>query len=248
MTATPAQRYLAEFLGTFGLLVAITSVALLSLNLAGVEPTTRFLMIALAAGLGLTGLIYAFGDLSGGHFNPAVTIGFWVSGRFPSRDVAPYLLAQVAGALVAVATIAGVAYGSAGLWTSVTGQGVALGSEGYSGGGSPFHLAWPSVFLLEAVMTFLFVTVILSSTRTGRTAANLAPLAIGLTLLVAHLGSLTIDGTSVNPARSFAPAVLSAMWSPDRWALNQDWLFWVAPIVGAVIAALVERALAERSA
>jgi aquaporin Z len=248
MAVSSGRRYVAEFLGTFGLLVAISGPALLSLNQAGLDATTRLLMIAFGAGLGLAGLIWALGDLSGGHFNPAVTIGAWAAGRLPSRDVVPYVLAQVAGAILGVAAIAGVAYGRSALWSTVTGQGAALGSEGYAGGGSPYTVAVGSVFLLEVVLTFLFVLVILLATRPERSAKNLAPLGIGITLLMAHLGSLTIDGTSLNPARSFAPALLSSVWSPDRWAIQQDWLFWVAPIVGALIAAAVDRYLAGPAA
>lgn len=248
MAATPAQKYLAEFLGTFGLLVAITSAALLVQNGPIVDPNVHFLMIALGAGLGLMGLIYAFGDLSGGHFNPAVTIGFWASGRLPTRDLLPYVGAQVAGAIVGVGAIAGVAHGNAGLWSTVTSKFVALGAEGYAGNGAPYTVAVASVFLLEVLMTFLFVLVILRATRTDSFAKNLAPVGIGVTLLMIHLGSLSIDGTSVNPARSFAPALLSAMWTSDRWAITQDWLFWVAPLVGGLIAALVDRALAPEPA
>jgi aquaporin Z len=247
MAASASQRYVAEFLGTFGLLVAITGPALLSLNQASAIGATRLLMIAFGAGLGLAALIWALGDLSGGHFNPAVTIGFWAAGRFSARDVVPYVLAQVAGAIVGVAAVAGVAYGRASLWSLVIGNNVALGSEGYSGGSSPYTVAVGSVFLLEVLLTFLFVMVILLATRPERSAKNLAPLGIGITLLMAHLASLTIDGTSLNPARSFAPAVLSSIWSPDRWAIQQDWLFWVAPIVGGLIAAGVDRFLSQHS-
>jgi aquaporin Z len=246
MPPTTAQRLVAEFLGTFGLLISITGAALLSFNLPPGAWILRILLIGFAAGLGLAGLIYALGDLSGGHFNPAVTVAAWGSGRFPGRDVIPYILAQVAGAIVAVATIAGVAYGSSGLWD--TSRAVALASEGYSGNGSPYTVAVGSVFLLEVVMTFLFAMVILFSTRTESTTKNLAPLSIGLTLLMVHLASLPIDGTSVNPARSFAPALLSISWGSDRWAIQQDWLFWVAPIVGGLLAAAVDRYLRVRSA
>jgi len=247
MTATLAQKYLAEFLGTFGLLVAITGAALLTLNAgAAMLPSVRLVMIAFAAGLGLLGMIYAFGDLSGGHFNPAVTVGVWLAGRMPARDVIPYILAQVLGAITGVAAIAGVAYGNSTLWNAV--RPGALAAQGYSGNGAPYTVALGSVFLIEVVLTFLFVSVILMATRAEGSAKNLAPLSIGLTLVMAHLTSLPIDGTSLNPARSFAPAILSAGWGGDHWAIQQDWLFWVAPIVGAVIAALVERVLRSRSA
>ncbi len=244
---TAAQKYLAEFLGTFGLLVAVTGAALFSLNIPGVDLTTRYLMIALSIGGGLIGLLYALGEISGGHFNPAVTVGAWASGRMPARDVIPYVLAQVAGAVVAVAVMAAVAHGSGSLWTTVIGSRVALASEGYSGNGSPYSVAVGSVFLLEVVLTFLFLQAILLATRSDGSTKNLAPVGIGLTLVMIHLASLPIDGTSVNPARSFAPAILSAFFPADRWAITQDWLFWVAPIVGALIAALVERALRPKT-
>ncbi len=240
---TDSQRYLAEFLGTFGLLIAVTGAAMFTLNIPGVDPTARVLIIALSIGWGLIGLLYALGEVSGGHFNPAITVGAWASGRLPTRDVVPYVLAQVAGALVAVAAIAAVAHGSGTLWGSVTGSHAALASEGYSGDGSPYTVAVGSVFLLEVVLTFLFLQAVLFATRAEGSTKNLAPVGIGLTLAMIHLVSLPIDGTSVNPARSFAPALLSAYFPADRWAISQDWLFWVAPIVGALIAALVERAL-----
>jgi aquaporin Z len=244
MPATRAQRLVAEFLGTFGLLIAITGAALLSFNLPGSAWILRILLIGIAAGVGLAGLIYALGDLSGGHFNPAVTMAAWGSGRFPARDVIPYILAQVAGAIVAVATIAGVAYGSSNLWGLA--RQAALASEGYSGNGSPYTVALASVFLLEVVLTFLFALVILFSTRSDSSAKNLAPLSIGLTLLMIHFVSVPIDGTSVNPARSFAPALLSLFWGSDRWAIQQDWLFWVAPILGGLLAAVADRFLRTR--
>ncbi|HTT16769.1 MAG TPA: aquaporin [Thermoplasmata archaeon] len=248
MRWTPAQKYVAEFLGTFGLLVAVTGAALFSLNMSGVDGTARFLVIALSIGLGLIGLLYALADISGGHYNPAITVGVWAAGRMPTRDVVPYVLAQVAGALVGVATMAGVAHGSPALWSTVIHNNVALASEGYQGNGSPYGVAMGSVFLLEVVMTFLFVQAVLYSTRAGASAGNLAPVSIGFTLIMIHLVSLGIDGTSVNPARSFAPAILSSGISGDHWAIAQDWLFWVAPIVGALIAALVERFLREKAA
>ncbi|HTW55543.1 MAG TPA: aquaporin [Thermoplasmata archaeon] len=245
MSWTPLQRYLAEFLGTFGLLVAITGPALLSLNSMTLltDFDVRYLMIGFGAGLGLLGLLYALGDVSGGHFNPAVTIGAFVAGRMKARDVVPYLVCQVAGAIVGVATVAGVAHGSTSLWATVTSPGAALGSEGYAGNGSPYTVAMASVFLLELALTFLFVFVILRATEGQSSAKNAAPIGIGLTLTMIHFASLAIDGTSVNPARSFAPAVLSWMFSGDHWALTQNWLFWVAPILGGIVAALADRAL-----
>jgi aquaporin Z len=248
MTWSAGQRYLAEFLGTFGLLVSVTGGALFTLNAGTVfDPLTRVMIISFAIGGGLIGMIYAFGDLSGAHFNPAVTVAMYAAGRIKARDVVPYVVAQVLGGVLGVAVIAGVAYGSSGLWSLVTSSGAALASQGYSGNGSPYSVAWGSVFLLEVVFTFFLVHVILFSTRSDNFSKNLAPLGIGLTLLMINLVAIPIDGASVNPARSFAPAVLSAYYSGDQWAIQQNWLFWVAPILGGLLAAAVDRALRQRS-
>ncbi len=247
MPPSSGQRYLAEFLGTFGLLVSVTGAALLSLNLPILDPISRVMLISFAVGAGLIGVIYAFGDLSGAHFNPAVTIAMWAAGRLKARDVVPYIGAQLLGGIVGVAAIAGVAYGSSALWTNATGAGAALASQGYSGNGSPYTVGVGSVFLLEVVLTYFLVHVILFATRSGGSAKNLAPVGIGLTLLMTNLVAIPIDGASINPARSFAPAVLSAAFAPDRWAITQNWVFWVAPIVGGLLAAAVERALRPNS-
>ncbi len=243
MKWAPGQRYLAEFVGTFGLLMCVAGAAVFTLNIPGVEPTARLLMIALSIGFGVAGLVWALGDISGAHLNPAITVGAWVAGRISAREVVPYILSQVAGAIVAVGVIAGVAHGSASLWSSATSSGVAFASQGYAGHGAPYTVALGSVFLLEVVMTFLFVTVVLFATRSEGSTRNLAAGAIGLTLGMVHLVSLSIDGTSVNPARSFGPALLSAFFPADRWAIGEDWLFWVAPLLGGILAALLERAL-----
>jgi aquaporin Z len=241
MSWSAPQRYVAEFVGTFGLLLSVTGAALLSLNVdhGAFSSDSRVLLISFALGLGVLGMAYAFGDVSGGHFNPAITIGMWVAGRTKARDVVPYILAQVLGGLVAVGVIAGIAYGSSSLWASA--QGAALAAQGYSGNGSPYTVALGSVFLLEVVLTFFLVIVALRSTASESFAKNLAPVGIALTLLMTNLVAIPIDGASINPARSFAPAVLSAMWSGDQWAIQQDWLFWVAPIVGGLLAAGVDR-------
>jgi len=252
MAWTSGQRYLAEFLGTFGLLLSVTGAALFSLNLQNpvvgvLDPDARVMLISVALGAGVIGMIYAFGDVSGAHFNPAVTIGMWISGRTKARDVVPYIVAQVLGGLVAVALLAGVAHGNSTLWGTVaTNPGnPALASQGYSGGSSPYTMALGSVFLLEVTFTFFLVLVILFATRSDGFAKNLAPLGIGLTLIMTNLVAIPLDGASVNPARSFAPAVISAAVNSgtNGWALQQDWLFWVAPILGGVIAAVVERVM-----
>lgn len=248
MSATATQRYVAEFVGTFGLLLSVTGAALLSLNGSfggfGSDFDSRVLLISFALGLGVLGMAYAFGDISGGHFNPAITIGMWVAGRTSTKDVVPYIIAQVVGGIVAVGVVAGIAYGNSSLWTAA--QGAALASQGYSGNGSPYTVALGSVFLLEVVMTMFLVLVALRSTASESFAKNLAPVGIALTLAMTNLIAIPIDGASINPARSFAPAILSAMWSSDHWAIQQDWLFWVAPIVGGLIAAGIDRLYKSR--
>jgi aquaporin Z len=243
MAWSSAQKALAEFLGTFGLVVSVTGAAVFTVGL-GPDFDARVLLIASALGFGVLGMIYAFGDISGAHLNPAVTLAMWVAGRMKARDVVPYLVAQVLGGIVAVAAMAGVAYGSANSWLNA--QNISLASQGYSGNSSPYAFSAGSVLLLEVVFTFFLVLVILYATRSEGFAKNLAPIGIALTLLMINLVAIPVDGASVNPARSFAPALLSAMiWSGDRWAITQDWMFWVAPIIGGLLAAAVARLLRE---
>ena len=246
MTYSSGQKYLAEFVGTFGLLLAVGGAAVFTLT-EDFDPLVRVAVISLSVGFGLVGLIYAFGDISGGHFNPAVTIAAWVAGRMSARDVVPYILAQVAGGVVGMGVVAGIAYGNSTFFP--TAQTAALGSQCYSAGSTAcagFGLG--AVFLIEVAFTFLLVIAILFSTRSSSSAKNLAPIGIGLTLLMTNLVAIPIDGASINPARSFAPAVLSSMWSSGNWAIGQDWVFWVAPILGGLFAALVDRALKSSSA
>lgn len=247
MTWTPGQRYLAEFLGTFGLLLSVTGGALLTLQLA-IDPLVHVLVVSLAIGTGLIGAIYAVGDISGGHFNPAVTIAFWLSGNFKGRDVVPYIVAQILGGIFGVLVVAGVAYGDSSLWSIVSSGPVAFASQGFSGNGSPYAVSVGSAFLLEVVITFFLVFVILFATRPNFSAKNLAPVAIGLAVLMINLIAIPIDNASANPARSFGPAIVAAFFASDQWALQQVWLFFVAPIVGGILAALVARALRERAA
>jgi len=244
MAYSSGQKYLAEFVGTFGLLLAVGGAAVFSL---GQLDLTRVVLVSLSVGLGLIGLIYTFGDISGGHFNPAVTIAAWVAGRMPAKDVVPYILSQVAGGVLGMGVIAGIAYGNSSFFSVA--QAHALGSQCYSAGSTAcggFNLG--AVFLIEVAFTFFLVMVILFSTRADGSAKNLAPIGIGFTLLMANLVAIPVDGASINPARSFAPAVLSSFWSSGNWAIGQDWLFWVAPIVGGLFAAVLDRALRARAA
>jgi aquaporin Z len=236
------RRYLAEFLGTFGLLLGGGGAAVFSAAYGQFDFLARVVLVSLAFGGILTGLIWAFGDFSGGHFNPAVTVSMAVSGRMPIADAIPYIICQVAGGILAMFVILGIVLGGpSGIVNAV--QSAALGSQAYSGNGSPGSFSLGAVFLTELALTFLFITVIQLGTRAQNSSKAFAAVTIGLTLMVTNLVAIPIDGASINPARSFAPAVVALYWSGDGWAITQSWLFWVAPILGGVLAAIVERML-----
>jgi aquaporin Z len=245
MTSAAAGRYLAEFLGTFMLLVLAGGTAVFTL--LGGQSDARILLVALAFGLTVVALVYAFGDVSGGHFNPAVTLSMAVARKMPLRDVGPYLVSQFLGGIVGVAVILGIASGSAPALSAA--QGGALASQCYASSTAPagcgFSLA--AVFLAEVVLTFVFVLVIHAVARPDRSPKNLAPLAIGLTLAVGNMIAIPIDGSGLNPARSLAPALLSAVWPGSVWAIQQVWLFVLAPVLGGVAAALVDRMFPPKS-
>ena len=242
MAWTSAQKYVAEFIGTFGLLLSVSGAALFT-GVLGLDFGTRVMIISLSLGMGVIGMIYAVGDISGGHFNPAVTIAMWATGRLPARDVIPYIVAQVIGGIVAVGIIVGVLSGYSGVSLSMVAGGNGFASQGYSGNGSPYLYSVGSVFLLEVTLTFFLVFVILFATRTEAIGKYVAGLGIGLTLIMTNLMAIPVDGASVNPARSFAPAILSAFYSSGQWAIKEDWIFWVAPILGGLFAAVLARML-----
>ena len=244
MDARAGQRYAAEFLGTLGLLVFGGGAAVLTLNGPGGDP--RIVLVSFAFGLTVMAGAYAFGELSGAHFNPAVTLSMALAGKMPRRDVIPYLLAQVLGALVGISIVLGIVAGSSSALSAA--RGAALASQCYSAPGAPAGCGFSlgSVFLIEFIATFLFVFVIHALTRPDSAAKNLAPLGIGLTLAVTNLMAIPVDGASINPARSFAPALLSYFWPGAGWALQESWVFWVAPILGGLLAAGVSR-LFERA-
>ncbi|HYB79024.1 MAG TPA: aquaporin [Thermoplasmata archaeon] len=247
MPYSTRQRYLAEFVGSFGLLLAAGGSAVFSLSTRLLDPLARVVLVAMSIGIGVIGMIYAFGDISGGHFNPAVTVGAWLAGKLSTRDVIPYILAQMMGGVLAMGIIAGIAYGNSTFFP--TAQASALASQCYSAGSTAcngFDLG--AVFLIEVAFTFLLVIVVLLSTRAEGSAKNLAPLGIGLTLLMANLVAIPVDGASINPVRSFAPAVVSSLWSSGNWAIGQDWVFWVAPILGGIFAAILDRFLRAKAA
>ena len=227
------KRALAEFFGTFWLVFGGCGAAIFAATFVTPAPGSfpagiGFVGVALAFGLTVLTGVYALGPISGGHFNPAVTVGLWVGRRFSAADVLPYVIAQCLGAVAASALLFAIVSGKAG-FTGVGGF-AANGFGDHSPGG--YDLA--SAFIAETVLTFFFLMVILGSTD-KRAPAGFAGSAIGLALTLIHLISIPITNTSVNPARSLGPA----LFAEGGWALGQLWLFWVAPILGAAIAGAV---------
>ncbi len=223
---TPApilSRLIAEAFGTFILVGAVIGTAVFA------SSNTGYVGIALAAGLAVVISAYAFGSISGGHFNPAVTLGVAASGRMLWRDVLPYIAAQLVGAVVASSVMFAIDAGAPkSFFTASIKKGFAANGYGsHSPGG--FNLA--SVIVVELVLTAIFIWVILSVTASGTTTPGFAPLAIGLTLSVIHLISIPVSGTSVNPARSIASAIYGA-----DWTRAQLWVFIIVPVVGGLAA------------
>jgi len=222
-----SRRLAAEFLGTFWLVLGGCGSAVL----AAAFPDVGIGLVGVSLAFGLTVLTMAFaiGHISGCHLNPAVTVGLWVGGRFRAGDVVPYIIVQVIGAIAAAWILLTIASGNG---TDVIAGGLA--SNGF-GEHSPGHYSLQSGLLSEIVMTFFFLLVILGATD-RRAPAGFAPIAIGLALTLIHLISIPVTNTSVNPARSTGPAIIVG-----GWALQQLWLFWVAPIIGACIAGFMYR-------
>jgi aquaporin Z len=244
MAASMQSRIVAEFLGTFGLLLIGGGTAVFTLP--PFEATARDVAVSLAFGAVLLALAYAFGDLSGAHFNPAVTVSLASSGRFKWSDVPGYLIAQILGGIVGIAVVFGIASGGGSAGNAMNAQGFALGSQCFSGFGAPAGCAYSAgaVFLIEVALGFIFILVIQMATRPESSAKNLAPLAIGMALMVTNLMAIPVDGASLNPVRSFSPALVSAIaWPSARWALEESWMFWIAPVIGGVLAAVAERML-----
>lgn len=219
------HKYLAELLGTFWLVFGGCGSAVLAA--AFPELGIGFMGVAFAFGLTVLTGAFAFGHISGGHFNPAVSVGLWVGGRFDVKDLAPYIIAQVIGGTFAAFTLYLIAQGQAGF----TGVG-AFATNGF-GDLSPGKYSLVSALLIEITLTAVFLIVIMGATD-KRAPAEFAPIAIGLTLTVIHLVSIPVTNTSVNPARSTAVALFA-----ETAALSQLWLFWIAPIVGAIIGATI---------
>ena len=222
-----SQRLAAEFVGTLWLVLGGCGAAVLAAAYPGLG--IGFAGVALAFGLTVLTMAYAVGHVSGGHFNPAVTVGLWVGGRFPLTGVIPYVLAQCLGAVAGAGILYCIANGAPGF--DLAGGFASNGYEAHS----PGHYSLMACLVTEVVMTFGFLFVILGSTHL-RAPKGMAPVAIGLCLTLIHLISIPVTNTSVNPARSLGPAVFEG-----GWALEQLWLFWVAPIIGAALAGLAYR-------
>jgi aquaporin Z len=223
-----AQRIAAEFLGTFCLVFAGCGAAVLAAGFVGagsVHLGIGFLGVALSFGLIVTVMAYAVGGVSGGHFNPAVTVGLAVAGRFAWRDVPAYVATQIVAAVAAAGALFLVAAGRSGFDAVASG----FASNGYADR-SPGQYSWAAALVVEAVLTAVFVLVILAVTDSR---PGIAPIAIGLCLAVIHLVSIPVTNTSVNPARSIGPALFAG-----GAAIGQLWLFVLAPLLGAAVAGL----------
>lgn len=235
MDSDISRRVVAEFFGTFWLVLGGCGAAVLAAGFPGFG--IGFLGVAFAFGLTVLTMAYAVGHISGGHFNPAVTLGLWSAGRCASRHVIPYIIAQVIGAITAALVLWWIASGKPGWEIAKNG----LAANGY-GDLSPGKYSLGSCFLIEIVMTFFFLFVIIGTTSKGA-AAGFAGIPIGLALTLIHLVSIPVTNTSVNPARSTGPALFAG-----GAYIGQLWLFWIGPIIGAVIAGLLTRWLYETEA
>lgn len=224
------KQYGAEFFGTFWLVLGGCGSAVLAAAFPDVGIGLHG--VSLAFGLTVLTMAYGIGHISGCHLNPAVSIGLWAGGRFPGKQLLPYIIAQVLGAIVASSVLFIIATGKAGFDLG------GFASNGY-GEHSPGGYSMASAALTEVVMTMMFLIVILGSTS-KRAPRGFAPIAIGLCLTLIHLVSIPVTNTSVNPARSTGVALFAG-----DWAISQLWLFWVAPMAGALIGAMIYKALGE---
>lgn len=226
------KAYGAEFLGTFWLVLGGCGSAVLAAAFPGVGIGLHG--VSLAFGLTVLTMAYAVGHISGGHFNPAVSVGLWAGGRFPAGQLLPYIVSQVLGGLAAGGVLYLIASGKAGF--DLAGG---FASNGF-GEHSPGQYSMVAALVTEVVMTAFFLLIILGATD-GRAPAGFAPIAIGLALTLIHLISIPVTNTSVNPARSTGVALYVG-----GWAIEQLWLFWVAPIVGALLGAGAYRVVGSK--
>ncbi len=231
---TNIQKGLAEFIGTFWLVFGGCGSAVLAAAFPDVG--IGLLGVSLAFGLTVVTMAYAIGHISGCHLNPAVTVGLWAGGRFDARDIPLYVVAQVLGAIVAAFLLFYIASGSP-VYDLATGG---LAANGFGEGSPGGYDIWSAV-LIEIILTAFFVWIIMGSTD-GRAPAGFAPLAIGLALTLIHLISIPVTNTSVNPARSTGPALVVG-----GLALQQLWLFWVAPLIGGAAGGLLDNPLAAET-
>jgi aquaporin Z len=227
-----SQKLAAEFIGTFWLVLGGCGSAVLAA--AFPEVGIGLLGVSLAFGLTVMTLAYGLGHISGAHFNPAVSVGLWMGGRFDAKELLPYIIAQVTGGIGAAAILYLIATGKPG------GEIGGFAANGY-GEHSPGGYGLAAALITEVVMTMMFLIIILGATD-KRAPAGFAGIAIGLGLTLVHLISIPVTNTSVNPARSTSQALFVG-----DWALGQLWLFWVAPIVGAIIAGLIYKTLFNKS-
>jgi aquaporin Z len=223
------NKLVAEFIGTFWLVLGGCGSAVLAA--AFPELGIGFVGVSLAFGLTVVTGAYALGHISGGHFNPAVSVGLWVGGRFDAKDLPGYIVAQVLGGIAGAGILYLIATGKAGFEMG------GFASNGY-GENSPGGYSMQAALITEIVMTFMFLIIILGATHKNA-APGFGGLAIGLGLVLIHLISIPVTNTSVNPARSTSQAVFAG-----GWAMDQLWLFWVAPIIGAIIAGVVYKMMA----
>ncbi len=220
-----SKKLFAEFLGTFWLVFGGAGSAVLAATFPDLG--IGFVGVSLAFGLTVLTGVYAFGHISGAHFNPAVTIGLWAGNRFNSKEILPYIIAQLIGGIIAAGLLYLIASGKPGF------EAGGFASNGY-GAHSPGGYGLLSVFLIEVLLTFFFLIIILGATHRNAP-GGFAGIAIGLALTLIHLISIPVSNTSVNPARSTA----TALFADGSWAISQLWVFWVAPIIGAFIAGIV---------
>lgn len=226
------KKLIAEFIGTFWLVLGGCGSAVLAAGFP--ELGIGFVGVSIAFGLTVLTMAYAIGHISGCHLNPAVTVGLWVGGRFEAKDVLPYIISQVLGGIAGAGILYLIASGK---------PGFELGGFAANGFGahSPGGYSMQSALITEIVMTFAFLIIILGTTH-KKASAGFAGMAIGLGLTLIHLISIPVTNTSVNPARSTSQAIFV-----QGWAIEQLWLFWVAPIAGAIIAGLLYKYLAPNN-
>ena len=228
------RKYLAEAIGTFWLTFAGCGSAVIAAAFPQVG--IGLLGVSLAFGLSVLTMAYAIGHISGCHLNPAVTLGLAAGGRFPAKDIAPYVISQVVGAIVGAGALYAIASGAPGF--DVAKGFAANGYDAHSPGGYPLFAA----MLAEIVLTMAFLFIIMGATH-GKAPVGFAPIAIGLALTLIHLVGIPVTNTSVNPARSTGPALFVG-----GWAMSQLWLFWLAPIIGGMLGGVIYRFVSEEPA